>query len=574
MVDALAADPNRREQLTDLLREDHHFYNQRGAATVVRMRGWVLLAVARIGLADDALVFVLEELDTGVDAYLVAAAAYALRSYQNPNPSIAPFVMRAIAQIRYHDNPVSFEAYGDYAVSGGSTSPVLELLVTLAWLGPHARDVRAEIEVIAQSRGLSKKAQIEANRTLEIIRGTDTAEEHHGGSCCELPGGLLSKFYWSRRSRRASEPLDSIIFEDQDGESVSFKEFFHGHPSIVVFFYTRCENPLKCSLTVTKLSRIQTMLESRGLSDQIHTAAITYDPAFDLAERIRGYGKNRSVSMDAHHRMLRAPDGIDALRQHFKLGVNFIESLVNRHRLEAYVLDGSGRIAASFQRLHWDEQEVVERAVEVLTERDVDTASVDLTSPELPVSPAEVVGVSLRGHPSVHDQTAPANLRTPIDRSPHNSLHQAKPVHSKWQRSAASVMGTLASLAVAFFPKCPICWAAYLSVLGIAGLNQIPYSPWLQPVLGLVMLINIVSVWLRGRGTGRMGGAYLVTAGALAIVLSRIGSGWEKVAIVGVILTVAGSLLSAFGSRKNSSASRSYRESANRVVSNREDLLT
>src|ERR1700752_2921277 len=81
LVDALAADPDRHAQLTELLREDHPLYDQRGTATTVRMRGWVLLALARTRVSDAALPFVLEELDTGIDAYLVAAAARALRSY-------------------------------------------------------------------------------------------------------------------------------------------------------------------------------------------------------------------------------------------------------------------------------------------------------------------------------------------------------------------------------------------------------------------------------------------------------------------------------------------------------------
>src|SRR3979490_2640848 len=113
MVDALTADPDRRDQLTDLLREDHPIYDQRGAAAIVRMRGWLLLALARAGVSGAALIFVLEELDTGVDAYLVAAAARALRSYPNPTEDLAPFVMRALPQIRYRDQPVSFERYGD-----------------------------------------------------------------------------------------------------------------------------------------------------------------------------------------------------------------------------------------------------------------------------------------------------------------------------------------------------------------------------------------------------------------------------------------------------------------------------
>jgi len=116
-------------------------------------------------------------------------------------------------------------------------------------------------------------------------------------------------------------------------------------------------------------------------------------------------------------------------------------------------------------------------------------------------------------------------------------------------RSASPVLATLASLGVAFFPKCPICWSAYLSLFGIAGLNQIPYSPWLQPILITAMLINIVSVWLRARVTRQRWGLYLVSAGALVIIVGKMGFGWEKAAIPGVLLTLAGSVVSAMSSR-------------------------
>ena len=112
------------------------------------------------------------------------------------------------------------------------------------------------------------------------------------------------------------------------------------------------------------------LLEARGLADRIRTAAITYDPAFDLARRLRVYGQDRGVRMDAGHRMLRAVGGQSTrFAGHFGLGVNFIGSLVNRHRIELYILDARTRIAASFERLRWDEREVVARAVEVLKTR-------------------------------------------------------------------------------------------------------------------------------------------------------------------------------------------------------------
>jgi protein SCO1 len=185
---------------------------------------------------------------------------------------------------------------------------------------------------------------------------------------------------WAIGSRRGCEPIESTVFEDHDGAEITFDKFFKGHPSIVVFFYTRCDNPLKCSLTVTKLANVQKLLEARGLADQISTAAITYDPGFDLPERLRGYGQNRGVRLDVRHRMLRTIDDIDRLRGHFNLGVNFIESLVNRHRIEVYVLDAGGRIAACFERIHWDEQQVVDRAIEMLKEKSDEMRSE--TSPE------------------------------------------------------------------------------------------------------------------------------------------------------------------------------------------------
>ena len=66
--------------------------------------------------------------------------------------------------------------------------------------------------------------------------------------------------------------------------------------------------------------------------------------------------------------MFRAVEGAVALRKHFDLGVNFIDSLVNRHRIELYILDHGGGVAAVFKQIHWTEAGVVDRACDVLQE--------------------------------------------------------------------------------------------------------------------------------------------------------------------------------------------------------------
>lgn len=505
LVDVLSCDPAKRAELTDLLREDHQVYDQRGTAATVRMRGWILIALGRAGLTDNTLLFVLEELDTGRDAYLVAAAARALRSYPTPKAAFAPFVLRAIENIRYHDEPVALDRYGEYATSNTGTTPVSELLATLTWLGPHAREALPELKTWqANPSGIFQKFRGEVEQALEAIEGGRSIDEANQDSCCcKLPAGLGDARFWTPDSRRSSVTIESTLFEDHDGATITFGEFFRGHPSIVVFFYTRCDNPQKCSLTIAKLARLQKSLAEQGLADRISTSAITYDPAFDVPERLAGYGRNRGVRLDSHHRMLRAVEGGDALRRHFKLGVNFIESLVNRHRVEVYVLDASGRVAASFERIHWVEQKVIDRAAELLQE----------------------------------ERRAPLSARRSSNSTPRPT-------------TAIAMAGMLGSVGYAFFPKCPVCWAAYLSVFGLTSLERIPYSAWLQPILVFLMLLNLLSVWARSRATGRMGAFFLVAAGAVAIILSKLGLGLESAAAWGIALTLAGSLLSAMSRQK------------------------
>src|SRR6266576_2862613 len=147
LVDELSADATRRDQLIALLHEGHPVYDQRGAAAVVRMRGWILIALGRVGLPDSGLLFVLEELDTGRDPYLVAAAARGLRSYVEPLSDFAPFLVRALNNIRYHDEPVTFDHYGEYATAASDLTPIRELLATLEWLGPAAGAVLPELQL-------------------------------------------------------------------------------------------------------------------------------------------------------------------------------------------------------------------------------------------------------------------------------------------------------------------------------------------------------------------------------------------------------------------------------------------
>ena len=64
--------------------------------------------------------------------------------------------------------------------------------------------------------------------------------------------------------------------------------------------------------------------------------------------------------IDAMGGMLRAIENFDSLQRYFQLGVSFVGTTVNRHRIELYVLDAAGVIERSVSRLQWDRQYVMD----------------------------------------------------------------------------------------------------------------------------------------------------------------------------------------------------------------------
>jgi protein SCO1/2 len=175
-------------------------------------------------------------------------------------------------------------------------------------------------------------------------------------------------------------------------------------------------------------------------------------------------------------------------------------SIVNRHRVELFILDDKGRVAATFARLQWDVQEVLGQAKALLR----DGGNEDATHPQQDIQ-----------HPPVFRQTM-----------------------------SASLFSMILSFLVAFFPKCPICWAAYMSVFGIAGLQSIPYSPWLLPVFILLMLTNLLLIYKRAKQRRGIEAFYLSLSGTLVILTLGLYFKLPYISYLGIALIFAGSLLS------------------------------
>ena len=117
-------------------------------------------------------------------------------------------------------------------------------------------------------------------------------------------------------------------------------------------------NPNKCSLTITRLARLQQRLMMEGLQHRFGIAAVSYDPAFDRPSRLRAYGEGRGMAFDDRSRLLRTTGPFEPFQRWLDLGVGFGSTTVNQHRLDVVVLDHNGNPDATISRLQWDEDDI------------------------------------------------------------------------------------------------------------------------------------------------------------------------------------------------------------------------
>jgi protein SCO1/2 len=357
-IDELARSPQRRDELAALLPERAPLYDGRTSAEVTRLRGWLLAAFARAGLPTTALPFALEALESGHMPYEVAGAAIAIRGIDGPAQRVVPCLVRALHNLRGADATVSFECYDPRWPFAQPTTAVGEVLRTLAGLGAHAAGAVGELERLELRPEYPPSARAQMRATLDVLRAAQSSclgAEHR---CCD--------------EHRPFEPvavdeadgarMGNVSLEDQDGRVERFEAYFGGKPSVVAFFYTRCDNPYKCSLTVTKLAALQDLIGRRGLTSALRIAAITYDPDFDGPQRLRRYGADRGLAFDDDVRCFRAITGFASLTRRFGLNVNYGPATVNRHQIEAYLLDSDAELAAAFTGLQWHPDEVLEAA--------------------------------------------------------------------------------------------------------------------------------------------------------------------------------------------------------------------
>jgi cytochrome oxidase Cu insertion factor (SCO1/SenC/PrrC family) len=296
-------------ELLPLLSEAHPVYEGRGEQTAVRMRGYALACLANLPSVTRAVLpFVRDELTNAMHPYPAAVAAQVLLKADGLTPDWKDLLEFVHARMKQVGMPIVIGRY-PLDIEGPQTTAAQVI-----------QDVLNHIQFTEKRNGLVTLGTLPANRQTTSILDTE--------------------------------------MEDHAGESLKFREFYTGKPSFVVFFYTRCNNPQKCSANIWRWGELVRAVQELGL--EYRTSAISYDPAFDSAERLRNYALDRQVPLSDSHRVFRVPGDFIAFRRSFALNVGYSQTTVNQHATEAFVLDANGKIAHTFVRATWSTGEVIE----------------------------------------------------------------------------------------------------------------------------------------------------------------------------------------------------------------------
>ena len=117
-------------------------------------------------LPEEALPYVFEELESGREAYVVAAAARALRGRDSRSSDAVPFLLKAIDNIKYADDAVSFDSYRPAWPVSEHTTALQEITATIAWLGSEATSALPALRSLPEEPGVLSEA---ARAKLESV---------------------------------------------------------------------------------------------------------------------------------------------------------------------------------------------------------------------------------------------------------------------------------------------------------------------------------------------------------------------------------------------------------------------
>jgi len=494
-IDKMRNSENARS-LIPLLSYDHAIYAQRSTNETIRIRGYLMAAFEATGLPQKGLGYFLEELDNAHNPYILAGAAIGLRGLRKPTPRIMTALLEAVQRLQYADDMVCFDQFKpDWRIRKGQPALVV-LLHTIALFSNRLPISKKALQELTVEKRLPQNGLALCDYIVQQQKRF--GKEHAiAEDCCGYPTVRRRKFL------NAPLSFKNIQVEDHNGLSHRLVDLMRDKPTVLSFFYTRCDNAYRCSLTIARLGWLQKALQKEGIAKEVQLLAISFDGAFDLPYRMKAFSAYRGLQCNDHARCLRVPSGMEKLLGLLRPGVNFNNGLVNHHGVAFFVFDRFGYLKQRIPATQWNE-----------------TALKD-------------------------DLLALRNQKVTLARKAKNTIGPG--------------LSVVYSVALAFFPKCPLCAAAYLSALGISSAGLLRYHRLLLPVLVLLFAWHLQAVARRAWQRNWYLPLVLSLGGAACVAWSAFGTPGSWWSYLGIFLIATGSLLNSWDPKPRQHKKRKYR---------------
>lgn len=343
------------EVLSALLPYRSALYRDRDKMQVVRLRAYLVVTLAEIGFprsALPALVDTLAHVDETVPALELTASAYAVRSLGADGRAFVPYLLDAL-HVRSGAHEVSLERYDPVYPRSEATTVQLEAMRSLARVATAGDPEVAEVlrGIVRDITGQHDPRLIrEARAALDEIAARPAAGERP--SIASLTGDAAP-------APRRLENL-GIAYVDQDGRTGVLADLVD-RPTLVTFFYTRCQNGKKCPMTIARLAALQRKLDEAGLAGRVRLLAVTYEPQIDGPRRLARHTSARGLDLGDGVLALQLDSARqDALLAELGIEVSYNAGWVNAHGVQLTLLGAGGELVAAYRDVAWRTETVLE----------------------------------------------------------------------------------------------------------------------------------------------------------------------------------------------------------------------
>ena len=353
------------ETVSGLLSYRSALYQQRDKAIVARLRAYLFATLADIGVpaaAEPALLDVLAHVDERMSPVEVGAAARAAAALGARGHRFAPY-LASVLSTRISEEEFTLAHFEPRFLPADATTIQLEAIRALGEIAAH--DDLSTLEALQGFAALPAASGADPR----AIRAAQLAAGRVAGRAASAPGAEASADPWITADHRAA-PLElDVPVTDQDGIPRRLEGLLD-RPAFVVFFYTRCQNDAKCSMTMSNLAFLQRHLAREGLADRVRLLAITYEPQFDTPQRLHGFATDRGLLPGEDALVLQ----VDPARQQqvidqLLVPVSYNAAWVSAHGVESSLLDARGRLVRKYSVVLWDNDALVADLKRVLAEQ-------------------------------------------------------------------------------------------------------------------------------------------------------------------------------------------------------------